>query len=340
MRSPLLVLAVMGVSRGNPPETAGPRHWVYCVLFDFERTVFIYGKAIREPDRPAQPPAPAQPPGQLPDTGALLRSHAAVLPLFGQPLRPGAPGNIAPKHLIAYILYLQESGKAPSTIKTDLAAIRFYHDIMSAPRYTLPDNGELCLQQRTILGVDRTWSVQEFEAMLRLAAELGREDYVTILMLGWYEGLRIHECFRIDTATAAQALREQAITIKGKGGLVRTIPLHPILEPRFRHHLEQTPRGGKLFVPDGVPTHQAIKALQAFIYLHRPYAQEPDSTRPMTFHGLRHTCAARWYDAHIQAGDSPYAARKAVAELLGHGRDDVTKIYLASRSAGQEGGAR
>ena len=93
--------------------------------------------------------------------------------------------NIAPKHLIAYILYLQESGKAPSTIKTDLAAIRFYHDIMSAPRYTLPDNGELCLQQRTILGVDRTWSVQEFEAMLRLASELGREYYVTIFMLGW-----------------------------------------------------------------------------------------------------------------------------------------------------------
>lgn len=133
---------------------------------------------------------------------------------------------------------------------------------------------------------------------------------------------------------------EQTITIKGKGGLVRTLPLNPILKPRFRYHLEQTPRGGKLFVPDGVPTHQAIKALQAFIYVHRPYAQDPDSTRPMTFHGLRHTCAARWYDAHIQAGDSPYAARKAVAELLGHGRDDVTKIYLASRSAGQEGGAR
>ena len=33
-------------------------------------------------------------------------------------------------------------------------------------------------------------------------------------------------------------------------------------------------------------------------------------------------------------------SKKAVAELLGHGRDDVTKIYLASRSAGQEGGAR
>ena len=111
---------------------------------------------------------------------------------------------------------------------------------------------------------------------------------MTIFMLGWYEGLRIHECFRIDTATAAQALREQTITIKGKGGLVRTLPLNPILKPRFRYHLEQTPRGGKLFVPDGVPTHQAIKALQAFIYVHRPYAQDPDSTRPMTFHGLRH----------------------------------------------------
>lgn len=272
MRSPLLVLAVMGVSRGNPPETAGPRHWVYCVLFDFERTVFIYGKAIREPDRPAQPPAPGTTAGQLPDTGALLRGHAAVLPLFGQPLRPGALANIAPKHLIAYILYLQESGKAPSTIKTDLAAIRFYHDIMSAPRYTLPDNGELCLQQRTILGVDRTWSVQEFEAMLRLASELGREDYVTIFMLGWYEGLRIHECFRIDTATAAQALRgaDHHHQRQGRPRPDASPESHP--EAPLPVSPGADAAWGQALCPDGVPTHQAIKALQAFIYVHRPYA--------------------------------------------------------------------
>ena len=50
----------------------------------------------------------------------------------------------------------------------------------------------------------------------------------------------------------------------------------------------------------------------------------------MTFHGLRHTCAAEWYQERIAAGATPYEARKAVSRLLGHGRDDVTKIYLAS----------
>lgn len=244
--------------------------------------------------------------------------------------------NIAPKHITAYAQYLQENGKAASTIKTDLAAIRFYHDRMERPRYELPGNEELGLQRRTFRGVDRSWSAQEFSRMLTYAVELGREDYVTILYLGRYEALRIHECFRMDTATAAKAVREQAVTVKGKGGLVRVIPLDPILTPRLRYHLERTPRGHKLFVPEGVPTHQAIKELQAFIYIHRAFAQDPDSQRPMTFHGLRHTCAAEWYRARVERGDTPHEARKAVARLLGHGRDDVTRIYLA----GVEGGER
>lgn len=238
--------------------------------------------------------------------------------------------NIAPKHLVAYVAFLQESGKSPATIKTDLAAIRFFHDLMQTPRHQLPGNGELLLQRRTFGGVDRSWSREEFQRMLAEALRLGREDYVTILYLARYAGLRIHECFRIDTATAERAIREGVITIKGKGGLVRTVPLHPILASRLELHLRVTPRGHKLFVPDGVQTHTAIQQLQAFIRTTRPYIQDAGSTRPMTFHGLRHTCAAEWYQERIAAGATPYEARKAVSRLLGHGRDDVTKIYLAS----------
>ena len=92
--------------------------------------------------------------------------------------------NINGKHLTAYILKLQDDGKAPSTIKTDLAAIRFFHDLMDA-KYKLPDNEELkvALQRRTFGGVDRTWSREEFSRMLAEALRLGREDYVTILYL-------------------------------------------------------------------------------------------------------------------------------------------------------------
>lgn len=238
--------------------------------------------------------------------------------------------NIAPKHIYAYVYSLQEGGKSASTIKTDLSAIRFFHDLMDAPRYTLPDNGDLMLQRRTFGGVDRSWSTSEFNRMLACALELNREDFITILYLGRYAALRIHECFRIDTATAARAIKENALTIKGKGGLVRTVPLMPLLVQRLQRHLEHTPRGHKLFVADDQQTHVAIKELQAFIYLYRSYAQDPDSDRPMTFHGLRHTRAAEWYLEFIHAGKTPYEARKAVAHLLGHGRDDVTRIYLAS----------
>ena len=238
--------------------------------------------------------------------------------------------NVAPEHIAAYVAYLQECGRAPSTIKTDLAAIRFFHDLMQTPRHQLPGNGELLLQRRTFGGVDRSWSREEFSRALAEALRLGREDYVTILYLARYAGLRIHECFRIDTATAERAIREGVITIKGKGGLVRTVPLHPILASRLELHLRVTPRGHKLFVPDGVQTHTAIQQLQAFIRTTRPYIQDAGSTRPMTFHGLRHTCAAEWYQERIAAGATPYEARKAVSRLLGHGRDDVTKIYLAS----------
>ena len=135
--------------------------------------------------------------------------------------------NISGKHLVSYVLWMQESGKSASTIKTDLAAIRFFHDKMSRPKYQLPTNDELAveLERRCFGGVDRTWSNIEFNKMLGKALAEDRYDFILALYLGRYAGLRIHECFRIDTATAERALRENAITIKGKGGKVRTVPI-------------------------------------------------------------------------------------------------------------------
>ena len=126
--------------------------------------------------------------------------------------------NISGKHLVSYVLYLQENGKSASTIKTDLAAIRFFHDKISKPKYRLPDNHELAveLERRRFGGVDRTWSMTEFNRMLGKALAEDRYDFILAFYLARYAGLRIHECFRIDTATAEQALRENAITVKGK----------------------------------------------------------------------------------------------------------------------------
>jgi integrase/recombinase XerD len=47
-----------------------------------------------------------------------------------------------------------------------------------------------------------------------------------------------------------------------------------------------------------------------------------------TFHGLRHAYAREQYHERIDKGMSAREARQEVAELLGHGRDDVTRVYL------------
>ncbi len=248
--------------------------------------------------------------------------------------------NISGKHLVSYVLYLQESGKSASTIKTDLAAIRFFHDKMSKPKYRLPDNHELAveLERRRFGGVDRTWSMTEFNRMLGKALAEDRYDFILAFYLGRFAGLRIHECFRIDTATAEQALRENAITVKGKGGKIRTVPINEQIAIAMREQLARTRRGHKLLVPDDIPTDRAVHQLQLFIIKHREEVRGVGSDYPLTFHGLRHLFAAEKYQELVASGMSALDAHFAVSRLLGHERADVTNIYLASvKKCGADG---
>ena len=240
--------------------------------------------------------------------------------------------NISGKHLVAYVIYMQEQGLSAATIKTELAAIRFFHDKMERTKYRLPSNDELAveLERRRFGQKDRTWSTREFNLFLATCIADGHEDFAAIACLTWYAGLRIHECFRIDTAIAEQALRENAITIKGKGGKIRTIPINESIRIELKKMLAVTKRGHKLFVADDELTHTAIARLQQYIYKVRPQIQDEGSTRPMTHHGLRHSFAAHTYQELIDNGMSPLSASLRVSQLLGHERPDVTNVYLAS----------
>lgn len=241
--------------------------------------------------------------------------------------------NISGKHLVAYAEHLQNNGKAASTIKTDLAAIRFFHDKMENAKYRLPDNDALGveLERRRFGGVNRTWSAAEFNRMIGKAVAEGHDDYACAMYLGRFTGLRIHEVFRLDTAAAERALREDAITVKGKGGKIRTVPIE---DERVRVALETmlkcTKRGHKLFVPDDVPTDRAINSVQLFILKHRDDIADDGREANLTFHGLRHTYAAVKYHILTENGMSALDAHYEVSRLLGHERPDVTNIYLAS----------
>lgn len=237
--------------------------------------------------------------------------------------------NISGKHIFAYLKYMQEKHLSASTIKTELAAIRFFHDNMPYTRETLPTNAELELKRRTFGGVDRTWSAREFNLMLAAAMETGHKDYLAIFSLARYAGLRLEECFRTDTNDASKAIESGKLFVKGKGGLTRYIPINETIRISMRDMLKATPKGQKLFVSPNDKTHLAMKRLQCFIAYHRKIFTD----NKITFHGLRHTYAHDKYEEFIRAGKTEFQARKAVSELLGHHRDDVTRIYLADGDA-------
>lgn len=238
--------------------------------------------------------------------------------------------NISDKHLKAYVAHMKAKGLSASTTKTDLAGIRYFCDQMPKTRHQLPSNDTLDLQRRSFGKVDRTWSWAEFNRMLAHMKLEGREDYVAILCLARYASLRIHECFRIDTAIAHDAIKNMAITITGKGGKVRTTPINESVRIELEKMLKVTPRGHKLFVPEGMKTHIAISRLQAYIANKREAVQDEGSTKPMTMHGLRHSCAAEWYKNLLAQGWSEQDACSQVSRWLGHERPEITHIYLAS----------
>ena len=169
--------------------------------------------------------------------------------------------------------------------------------------------------------------------LAKAMAEEG-DDFILAFYLARYAGLRIHECFRIDTAIAEQALQEGSITIKGKGGKIRTVPINEPIKVAMRKCIGATQRGHKLLVPDDIPTDRAINVLQVFIIQHREEIKDADSDRPMTFHGLRHTYAAEKYRELTESGMPELDAHFTVSRLLGHERADVTNIYLSSVKKG------
>lgn len=239
--------------------------------------------------------------------------------------------NIRDEHFEEYILSMKDSGKSASTVKTDISAIRFFHDLMPDARYQLPRNAELKikLERRKFGGVDRSWSDDEYARFCAAGAEAGHPEYADAAALAYYAGLRIHECFRIDTAMADKAIRSDHLIIKGKGGKVRTVHLRKEAIDALIRARARVPRGEKLFVPHDEETHISIGKLQQFIASNREALADRNRESRLTFHGLRHSYAERLYTTLIKLGSSELDARKAVSEALGHNRPDVTRIYLA-----------
>ncbi|MEK4701296.1 site-specific integrase [Solibacillus sp. FSL R7-0668] len=248
--------------------------------------------------------------------------------------------NIHDKHIVAYVIERQDEGKSASTIKNDLAAIRYFHDQIPNTRYRISDNQKLKekypefdLERRKFGGVNRRATEYEYQALVALAANSKNPKLSYIIQLARELGLRVHEAVKVDRANAKKALRTGLLTVKGKGGLIRNVPINSTASTILKSAMSGIERGHKLFVPVHLKTHQVIQQIQDFVRNNRDKVRDPFNDRAegveITMHSFRHNYAKEQFEYFLEEGHEPEDAKRKVSRLIGHHRADVTDIYLA-----------
>ncbi|MHB1630077.1 MAG: tyrosine-type recombinase/integrase [Bacilli bacterium] len=229
--------------------------------------------------------------------------------------------NVENKHLESYVRDMQERQISIATIKTDLSAIRYFTDQLNT-RKPLEDarkfNARMEIGKRNFRNHEKLWKPVDMR-MLQTAPERERD----VLRLMYELGARTHEVHRIDVAAARQATKTNEITLKGKNGLVRQVPVSDRAFEILLRNLDICSPGQKLFVEENEKTHEAIARIQDYIYQNR--------VNPISGHGLRHMRAQIWYRELREKGLSEHEAKLQVSWWLGHSRVDVVEIYLSSK---------
>ena len=246
--------------------------------------------------------------------------------------------NISGKHLVDYVRHLQENGKAakaPSRRK--LAAIRFWHDQISNTKHKLPSNADLAdqapLERQSFRGLTGTGRRSSLPPLHRPAGKKAGRIMPPLPRSPFYVGLRIHEACRLDTAAVEAWERSGLLTVKGRADVSGACLWRQ--EQQNRHcGIEKAPSGvGISCLFRTMWPRMPIFAFQEFLREHRP--DQGTNPYPLTHHGMRHSYAARQYRAAVDSGASEYRAKLDVSHLLGHGRADVTDVYLASKPENQ-----
>src|SRR5699024_2820072 len=256
--------------------------------------------------------------------------------------------NISNKHLRTFAEHRMRQGKEISTVKGDLSAIRKLHSKIDNARYTLEkDNSKLGVKNREVVRndkniYDKAWTEQEYNDAREHALNKGFNDAEVAMRLARTRngGLRIEEVTSLSKQQINEALRTGHTTIRGKGGIWRTTYAE---SKEYRQALIDAlgqAKSERVFLKHGRDHKQAIARIRNFINRERhnwstvEYDNENgggDNGREKsrnTLHGLRHSFAREQYNNRIKKGLTEKQARKEVAKLTGHGRDEITKIYL------------
>ncbi len=254
--------------------------------------------------------------------GAFLAGHLGEAPSLE------TLAELKPLDFRAFLAARRRAGDGPRTISRKLSAVRsFYrwlerHEGLSNPALSVLRGPKVAP------GLPHPVAEGAAAAMVEAAGEseenrppwvAARDAAVLCLLYGC--GLRISEALSLTPEAAMPLLegRADALTITGKGGRQRLVPVLPVVVEALRRYVEACPfrlaPGEALFrgVRGGRLSPRIIQLLTARL---RGALGLPDSATP---HALRHSFAT-----HLLARG---ADLRTIQELLGHASLSTTQVY-------------
>jgi integrase/recombinase XerD len=221
----------------------------------------------------------------------------------------------------SYIAGLESEGLAASSVARRLSAVRQFHRFLVADAIKPDDPTRILATPKTRRALPKVMSVEEVDRLLSLAEEeagSGEEKSVRLYVLVellYATGLRVTELVALER----KALTGDAsyLTITGKGGKERVVPLNDRARDALKNWAEKTKKQKFLFPASGAEGYLSrqvfardLKALAARAGL------SSDKVSP---HVLRHAFASHL----LQHG----ADLRVVQMLLGHSDISTTQIY-------------
>jgi integrase/recombinase XerD len=253
--------------------------------------------------------------------GRDLTDYAGFLASRGRSVLTGGREEV-----VAYLARLAAEGLAPACSARRLSALRQFHRFLAAEGLRADDPTRIVARPRARRPLPKVLSIAEVDRLLALAeaeAEAEAEPaqraaalrrYVLVELL-YATGLRVSELVGLKRAAV---LRDASfLTIAGKAGHERVVPVNDRARDAVRAYLETLPPGPWLFPAGGETGHLTRQVFAR--ELKGLAARAGIAAARIAPHVLRHAFAS-----HLLGGG---ADLRVVQTLLGHADITTTQIY-------------
>lgn len=239
--------------------------------------------------------------------------------------KKSVPTRATSQQVNDYLADLGEQGLSPASCSRRLSAVRQFHKFLCADAIRGDDPTRLAERPRPRRGLPKVLSRSEVDLLFRaaeteLADAEGRDQershrLLVLLELLYATGMRVSELISLKRA---QVMRDAAyLSITGKGGRERIVPLNDGARDAVRAYLDAMPPSRFLFPAKG---EDGFLSRQVFARELKDLAVRAGlPAAKVSPHVLRHAFAS-----HLLEGG---ADLRVVQTLLGHADISTTQIY-------------